>query len=264
MANIVGSLDVYTGSDDQLVIPESKSRGIQEFAHIIDAVNSMTSKLCSSQEELEAREQLYRTMTEYAVDWVFWLDHAGGIRYISPSCERITGYSQEAFYQEPALIRNIIHPDDRPQWDEHRDIVSVGGEVAPLDFRIHTKNRGIRWIRHFCGPITSSNDQNLGHRGNNIDITDQKHAEQELYHNAFYDRLTGLANRNLFLDRLRRALARRTREPFDFAILFLDLDRFKVINDSLGHLLGDQLLAAVAERLKEECRPMDTVARLGW
>ena len=263
MADIVRSLDVYTGSRDQLVIPESKSRGIREFARIIDAVNSMTAKLRNSQEELEAREQLYRTMMEYAVDWVFWLDQAGGIRYISPSCERITGYSQEEFYQEPALIRNIIHADDQQQWDEHRDQLSAGGESTPLDFRIHTKNRGVRWIRHFCGPIMSSNDQNLGHRGNNIDITDQKHAEQELYNNAFYDRLTGLANRNLFLDRLKRALARRTREPFDFAVLFLDMDRFKVVNDSLGHLLGDQLLAAVAERLQEECRPMDTVARLG-
>ena len=263
MADIVRSLDVYPNNGNQLAIHESKSRGIKEFAHIIDAVNSMTAKLRSSQEELEAREQLYRTMTEYAVDWVFWLDPAGDIRYISPSCENITGYSQEEFYNEPALIRNIIHPDDRKQWDGHREKVTADSQVAPLDFRIFTKNRGVRWIRHFCGPIVTSSNQKLGHRGNNIDITDQKHAEQELYHNAFYDRLTGLANRNLFLDRLRRALARRTREPFDFALLFLDLDRFKVINDSLGHLLGDQLLAGVAARLKEECRPMDTVARLG-
>lgn len=263
MADIARAVDIYPDSGDPLAIPESKSRGIRELARIIDAVNGMTVKLRNSQEELEAREQLYRTMTEYAVDWVFWLDRSGGIRYISPSCETITGFGQEEFYNKPSLIRQIIHPDDRNQWDGHRHKISIGGESEPLDFRIRTKSNQIRWIRHCCGPIFSSSGQNLGHRGNNIDITEQKRAEQELFHHAFYDRLTGLANRSLFLDRLKQSLSRKKRDPSDFAILFLDLDRFKVVNDSLGHLLGDHLLAAVAKRLIEQCRPMDTVARLG-
>ncbi len=100
--------------------------------------------------------------------------------------------------------------------------------------------------------------------GSQTDITDRKKAEQQLQHDALHDSLTGLPNRVLFTDRLERAIVRLRREPQrHFAVLFLDLDRFKVINDSLGHEFGDRLLMAVAVRLQELVRPNDTVARLG-
>src|SRR5690606_21175337 len=100
--------------------------------------------------------------------------------------------------------------------------------------------------------------------GSLSDITARKRAEEELLHNAFYDVLTGLPNRALFMDRLGHAVARAHRHPnYLFAVLFLDLDRFKVINDSLGHGVGDQLLLAVAKRLDGCLRPGDTAARLG-
>ncbi|MDQ3814660.1 MAG: EAL domain-containing protein [Armatimonadota bacterium] len=97
-----------------------------------------------------------------------------------------------------------------------------------------------------------------------IDISERKQVEQQLVHDAFHDKLTGLANRALFMDRLGHSIARVKRYPKDsFAVLFIDLDRFKVINDSLGHMIGDQLLIAVARRLETCLRPNDTVARLG-
>jgi diguanylate cyclase (GGDEF)-like protein len=95
------------------------------------------------------------------------------------------------------------------------------------------------------------------------DITERKALEQQLHHQAFHDLLTGLPNRALFLDRLEHALTRANRRDSKVAVLFTDLDNFKVINDSLGHIAGDQLLVAVAERLKTCLRPEDTVARLG-
>jgi diguanylate cyclase (GGDEF)-like protein len=96
------------------------------------------------------------------------------------------------------------------------------------------------------------------------DITDRKLAEQQLHHDAFHDALTGLPNRALFMDHLKLAIARSRRNAqTKFAVLYLDLDRFKVINDSLGHTIGDQLLVGIADRLKKNLRPGDTVARLG-
>src|SRR5438105_6448616 len=96
------------------------------------------------------------------------------------------------------------------------------------------------------------------------DITDRKRAEAQLVHDAFHDGLTGLPNRALFVDHLKLAVARNLRHEYPlFSVLFLDLDRFKVVNDSLGHLVGDQLLIAIARRIQECLRPGDTIARLG-
>src|SRR3712207_4363496 len=95
------------------------------------------------------------------------------------------------------------------------------------------------------------------------DITERKALEEQLHHQAFHDPLTGLPNRALFMDRLKHASSRAKRRGSKVAVLFMDLDNFKVINDSLGHKAGDQLLKAVAERLKAHLRPEDTAARLG-
>ncbi|MBA3441995.1 MAG: GGDEF domain-containing protein, partial [Pyrinomonadaceae bacterium] len=96
------------------------------------------------------------------------------------------------------------------------------------------------------------------------DVTDRKQAEQRLYYSAFHDALTGLPNRELFIDYLERVIARTKQgKERQFAVLFLDLDRFKIINDSLGHTIGDQLLVAVARRLETVLRLEDRVARIG-
>ncbi len=99
--------------------------------------------------------------------------------------------------------------------------------------------------------------------GSMMDLSERKGLEEQLAHQAFHDALTGLPNRALFMNRLEHALARSTRQPSQTALLYLDLDRFKVVNDSLGHEVGDQLLIAVGERLQACVRPQDTVARLG-
>jgi diguanylate cyclase (GGDEF)-like protein/PAS domain S-box-containing protein len=263
LANVARFLSDYRLDAEGATVPASSARGIRELSLLIGAVNDMTEKIRSTTRQLEDKEELFRTVTEYSVHWAFWLHPDGGLRYIAPTCERITGYSPEAFYRQPALLHDIIHPEDRALWENHRHETDSQGELLPMEFRILTKSGETRCIRHYCRPIISKTGVNLGNRGTNIDITEEKQAEQQLIRHSLYDALTELANRNLFLDRLEHAIARCGRGEYQFAVLFFDLDRFKTVNDSLGHCIGDCLLQQVAQRLLDESRPGDTVARLG-
>ncbi len=263
IAKVIHSLSAYQADHRQNHFPTSMSNNILELSNLITAVNSMFKKISSTQKQLAEREELFRTVTEHSVHWSFWLRPDGQLRYISPSCERITGFSASEFYNQPTLLRDIIHPEDRILWDDHLHQTGSHGEVLPMEFRIRTKAGQARWIRHFCKPIIAEDGKNLGSRGANIDVSEEKRVELQLVHNSLYDSLTGLANRDLFMDRLSRVIKRCERENLQYAVLFLDLDRFKNINDSLGHRIGDLLLKSIALRLQDECRPADTVARLG-
>jgi len=133
-----------------------------------------------------------------------------------------------------------------------------------MEYRLRRHDGEYRWILDRGVPYRSQTGEFRGYVGSCIDITDRKRTEEQLLHNALHDPLTDLPNRTLFLDRLGMAMRRSARrENVRFAILFIDLDRFKLINDSLGHMLGDELLQAISGRLKRCVRPSDTVARLG-
>lgn len=135
---------------------------------------------------------------------------------------------------------------------------------SEIELRKVRKDGSVFWVRQHSQLVFDENETPIELRMIFNDITERKQAEDALRQNAFHDALTGLPNRALFMDRLRQSLERAKRdEDYLFAVLFLDLNRFKVINDSLGHLLGDQLLVAIANRLKLCLRPTDTVARFG-
>jgi len=132
------------------------------------------------------------------------------------------------------------------------------------EHRVRRRDGSYRWMLSRGLAVWDPNRAIYRMAGSVTDITDQKEAEERLLHNAFHDVLTGLPNRALFMDRLSRSLERaKQREAYRFAVLFLDLDRFKVVNDSLGHQVGDQLLVGIARRLEASLRPGDVVARLG-
>jgi len=129
---------------------------------------------------------------------------------------------------------------------------------------IQTRTGERRWIAWSNAVLRDRHGKVVGAASIGADISERKRAEERLVHEALHDALTGLPNRGLFLDRLHGAIARgRRRSSYGYAVLFLDLDRFKLVNDSLGHLLGDQLLIHVARRLQSCLRPGDTIARLG-
>ncbi|MDQ4124234.1 MAG: GGDEF and EAL domain-containing protein [Actinomycetota bacterium] len=153
---------------------------------------------------------------------------------------------------------DLVHPDDR-LWVEETvgDAVATGGEFA-YEARIVRPDGTTRLIEARGAALAGARVA-----GTVQDVTDRKSLEDKIQHQAFHDSLTGLANRDLFIDRVGHALSRQARVPSALAVLFLDLDDFKAVNDSLGHRAGDELLVHVARRIDDATRPGDTVARLG-
>ncbi|MGR3275693.1 EAL domain-containing protein [Acaryochloris marina NIES-2412] len=186
-------------------------------------------------------------------------------RSLSQGCLKLTGYAPEELLGTFNLTYNtLIDPDNLPQLTAAIATAIATQQVYTVEYRIRTKSGQLKWFLEQGNGIFNKQGQALGLEGFITDISQLKQAETQLRHDAFYDKLTGLPNRSLFMDRLEYCIKRVKRHPDQiFAVLFLDLDRFKVVNDSLGHAAGDQLLVEIAERLTACVRETDTLARLG-
>jgi diguanylate cyclase (GGDEF)-like protein/PAS domain S-box-containing protein len=220
--------------------------------------------------ERAAADSRYRVLVE-RVPAAVYIDVAdadvtdgGRLAYMSPQIEAILGYPAEAFLENPELWPGLIHPDDRDQalagYHEH------WATERPLraDYRMFSRDGSVVWVHDEAYSMAEGPDG--GRRvsqGLLVNTTDQKRLQEQLLHDALHDPLTGLANRVLFRDHVERALAHKRRRKGKVALLFLDLDDFKVVNDSLGHRAGDRLLVEVASRLSNEIRASDIAARQG-
>jgi diguanylate cyclase (GGDEF)-like protein/PAS domain S-box-containing protein len=206
-------------------------------------------------------EERFRSLVQYSSDIITILEADGTVRYTSPAVEKVMGYKPEV--QNGTNAFESVHPDDRDRaLDTFAEVLKRPGLHPPLEFRWPHKDGSWRYLEHIINNLLDD----PAVRGvviNSRDVTERNAMEGQLHHQAFHDPLTGLPNRALFMDRLEHALTLAYRRGSKVAVLFIDLDNFKVINDSLGHNAGDQLLIAVAERLKACLRPEDTAARLG-
>ncbi|MEG5212326.1 EAL domain-containing protein [Microcoleus sp. ARI1-A1] len=230
---------------------------------IIDGVALDISARKQAESALRQSEQRFRSLIENATDITIILDAEGIFRYISPSVKRILGYAPHQAIGRSAL--GTVHPDDCAAIAQtlHKAMENPKRSQSPLEYRVRHRNGS--WC--YVEAVATNLLHDPAVKGiviNCHDITQRKLAEEQLLHDAFHDALTGLPNRSLFTDRLEHALRLgKRRKDYLFAVLFLDLDRFKVVNDSLGHAIGDQLLVAIARRLETCLRAGDTVARLG-
>jgi diguanylate cyclase (GGDEF)-like protein/PAS domain S-box-containing protein len=184
---------------------------------------------------------------------------------LSPRWNRLLGGGAEETRTTIEALAQLVHPDDLPRVKEHlRGILKGSARNYDVEHRVRTINGEWKWI-HSRGRVIDR-DRN-GHAlrliGTNADVSERKEREQALHHRAHHDSLTGLPNRTLFQDRLAQAVARSRRGGVLMAVMLLDVDKFKSVNDELGHDVGDALLAAFAQRLKACARATDTVARLG-
>ncbi len=222
----------------------------------------LSLKLEGARAELDRRERYYRALVERVNDYLLVLETDGSPRYASPALLGMLGHSLEDLHGE-ANRRSFVHPDDAETLDAaiERALASPG-EPVRCELRLHDASDRY----HHCIGITTSLLDDAAVEGIVLvmhDISESKELEEQLREQALHDPLTGLANRVLIEDRLEQMVARSKRAHTSMAVLYVDLDRFKNINDSLGHKAGDQLLKLTAERLVAALRKGDTVGRLG-
>ena len=214
-------------------------------------------------EDLHARrsEERFRSLVRNASDIIVISDAEGRIRYASPSIERVLGFTGDEIVG--TLAQELIAPEDAELARQmHDEVLSAPGATRAYECRLRHRNES--WQHVEAIQTNLLHDESVRGLVINIrDISERKQAEERLAYQAFHDPLTDLPNRALFMDRLHHALARATRRDECTGVIFLDIDRFKVINDSLGHEAGDRLLQMVARRLQASIRSGDTAARLG-
>ena len=218
----------------------------------------------ANEEALRQAEEKYRSIFENAVEGIFQTTPGGHYLDANPSLARIYGF--DSVDELRATFSDIagqlyVDPNRRAEFVH---LMDDAGEVSNFESQIRRKDGELIWISENARVVRDENGAVSYYEGTVEDITATRESKERLLHDALHDRLTGLSNRALFMDRLEQTFARLVRRPDAlFAVLFLDFDRFKNINDSLGHLAGDQLLKAISGRLQDCLRPGDTVSRFG-
>ncbi len=183
--------------------------------------------------------------------------------YISQNI-KLLGHDPAALIASPRLYQSLIHPDDIARFrSSMARVLDNEAQRGVLEFRLMTGHGDYRWVESRYTPIRDAAERLIEIEGLIIDVTERKAAEEKIAQLARTDPLTGLANRTTYIERLRQTFAAARRGAAGFAVLYLDIDRFKDINDTLGHPLGDRLLITVGERLTKSVRETDIVARFG-
>lgn len=226
-------------------------------------VGSLLGRAVLLKQRLKRQGEQFRAIADLAQEFTYFRRVDGHYEYVSPACLTMTGYAPEDFYSTPNLMDLLIHPEDRERWASHVHNVNDGGEPDNLDLRLIARDNRVVWFNHVCAPVYDDKGRQTGVRSTNLDVTQRKEDEERIERMAYYDPLTELPNRRSLMERIKAHTNDPQRAQREFALLFLDLNRFKNINDSLGHSFGDRLLKLIAQRLKTACSNGCLVSRFG-
>jgi len=264
---------------DKMVAPRSGTEEIESWfeiytypildasgsiTHVVEYIRDITGRK-RAEEALRESEERYALAARGANDGLWDWDLRGKKIHYSYRWKSMLGYGEREIGDSPEEWIGKVHPDDRKEL-EARLASHIDGHNSHFEseYRIRHKDGTYRWMLNRGLAVRTANNYAYRMAGSQTDITSRKTAEEQLVYDAFHDALTGLPNRALFMDRLQHVIvSAHRRADYVYAVLFLDMDRFKVVNDSLGHTVGDQLLITVGNKLSRSLRPGDTVARLG-
>jgi diguanylate cyclase (GGDEF)-like protein/PAS domain S-box-containing protein len=224
-------------------------------------INDITERVRAEQALRDSEEQFRQLAGN--IPQVFWISDATLRQtiYISPACEQMLGVSAADLRANPRRLVQAVHPEDRAKVKHARKSAASGNYDET--YRVVRPDGSVRWIQDRAFPVRDAEGRVYRVAGIAEDITQRREAEEKLVYFAHYDGLTGLSNRVLFRDRLQQTMAQGRRRDWLVGVIMLDLDRFKIANDTLGHGAGDMLLKQVAARLTNCVRPGDTVGRFG-
>lgn len=257
----------YRHKDGSLIDVEVSGSPISYEGHeriVLGIARDITGRK-KSEEEIRGAEARYRALVEQvpAALYTANFEDSPSLTYISPRYEELSGYGLEDHLADPALWSRTIHPEDRDWVLAEIRQVNLSGDPFEIEYRLVHRDGHVAWVQDASYVLKDSRGLPLHRQGFIIDVTERRELSEQLSHQALHDTLTGLPNRALFMDRLAHTLTGSERGGESLAVLLLDLDNFKMVNDSLGHREGDELLVEVARRLKRCLRPGDTAARIG-
>uniref|UniRef100_UPI003D286B78 diguanylate cyclase domain-containing protein n=1 Tax=Methylophaga lonarensis TaxID=999151 RepID=UPI003D286B78 len=207
-------------------------------------------------------EAKFRAFVENANDIIYNLSREGILTYVSPNWTEMLGHPTEDVIGKS--FEHFVHPDDIAHCHAFLLMVfGTGKKQSGIEYQVRHKNGDWYWYRSNASPLFDDNGEVCSYIGIARDISEHKQLLDRMQHMAHHDALTGLANRSLFFDHLHQAILQAQRDKQGLAVLFLDLDKFKPINDDYGHAIGDLLLQQVAMRIKTCVRTSDVVGRIG-
>jgi diguanylate cyclase (GGDEF)-like protein/PAS domain S-box-containing protein len=223
------------------------------------------SELIQAQVGLRDARSKYGALVEQipAIVYVDVADETMTTTYVSPQIEEILGVSPQRYLDEPDLWTSILHPEDRARAIETYTRGRDAGEPFTMEYRLIALDGRVVWFQDSAVVLTDDDGRPTSVQGVMLDVTERKQAEESLAYLAYHDHLTSLPNKAMFDELLEMAIARADRNEQGVAVLALDVDNFKLVNDSLGHEAGDRLIAALGERLREATRDTDLIARQG-
>jgi diguanylate cyclase (GGDEF)-like protein/PAS domain S-box-containing protein len=257
----------YDGNDqERYLLSRSQELASQEMAQLNASLQHERDQLDARVSErtaaLQTSEQRLQSLLSLSADWIWEQDAELRFTFVSEGIRAATGTTPEALLGKRRLADSSFEaaPEAVANYEA---CIAARRAFRDFTFRRTRPDGSVRFIRTSGEPVFDTAGKFCGYRGISRDVTAATLAEQRVHELARYDSLTGLPNRNMFLDELERAIARAQRQGGEFAVCFIDLDRFKTINDTVGHAAGDQLLQAMAQRLQATLRKSDLVARLG-